>query len=102
MQDILMKFGPVVAAGAFAFVIYLVLERFVFRGPRAAKRLGDFVGGATQASGSQVKYGSREHKIRVAFKAYGLEVGLLINFGNRSLQFKRVMKPPKHHPPTQS
>ncbi len=74
MQDILMKFGPVVAAGAFAFVIYLVLERFVFRGPRAAKRLGDFVGGATQASGSQVKYGSREHKIRVAFKAYGMEV----------------------------
>jgi GxxExxY protein len=28
-------------------------------------------------------------------EAYGLEVGLLINFGNRSLQFKRVMKPPK-------
>ncbi len=26
-------------------------------------------------------------------EAYGLEVGLLINFGNRSLQFKRVMKP---------
>jgi GxxExxY protein len=28
-------------------------------------------------------------------EAYGLEVGLLINFGNRSLQFKRVMKPSK-------
>ena len=28
-------------------------------------------------------------------EAYGLEVGLLINFGNRSLQFKRVMKPPQ-------
>ncbi|MCB0090457.1 MAG: GxxExxY protein, partial [Caldilineaceae bacterium] len=26
-------------------------------------------------------------------EAYGLEVGLLINFGSRSLQFKRVMKP---------
>jgi GxxExxY protein len=26
-------------------------------------------------------------------EAYGMEVGLLINFGNRSLQFKRVMKP---------
>jgi GxxExxY protein len=25
-------------------------------------------------------------------EAYGLEVGLLVNFGNRSLQFKRVMK----------
>lgn len=24
---------------------------------------------------------------------YGLDIGLLINFGNRSLQFKRVMKP---------
>ena len=28
-------------------------------------------------------------------EAYGLEVGLLINFGARSLQFKRVMKPVK-------
>ncbi len=28
-------------------------------------------------------------------EAYGLEVGLLINFGARSLQFKRVMKPQK-------
>ncbi len=28
-------------------------------------------------------------------EAYGLEVGLLINFGSRSMQFKRVMKPPK-------
>jgi len=26
-------------------------------------------------------------------EAYGLEIGLLINFGNKSLQFKRVMKP---------
>jgi GxxExxY protein len=28
-------------------------------------------------------------------EAYGLEVGLLINFGAQSLQFKRVMKPSK-------
>lgn len=28
-------------------------------------------------------------------EAYGLEVGLLLNFGSRSLQYKRVMKPPK-------
>lgn len=26
-------------------------------------------------------------------EAYGLAIGLLINFGSRSLQFKRVMKP---------
>src|SRR5687768_16165579 len=26
-------------------------------------------------------------------EAYGLDVGLLINFGSRSLEFKRVMKP---------
>ena len=25
-------------------------------------------------------------------EAYGLEIGLLINFGSKSLQFKRVMK----------
>ncbi len=28
-------------------------------------------------------------------EAYGLKIGLLINFGNRSLQLKRVMKPTK-------
>ena len=28
-------------------------------------------------------------------EAYGLSIGLLINFGNTSLQFKRVMKPKK-------
>lgn len=28
-------------------------------------------------------------------EAYNLEIGLLINFGNTSLQFKRVMKPKK-------
>lgn len=30
-------------------------------------------------------------------EAYGLNIGLLINFGNTSLQFKRVMKPNKNH-----
>lgn len=30
-------------------------------------------------------------------EAYGLEIGLLINFGNTSLQFKRVVKPNKNH-----
>ena len=33
-------------------------------------------------------------------EAYGLNIGLLINFGNRSLQFKRVMKPGKNHSPS--
>ncbi len=38
-------------------------------------------------------------------EAYGMEIGLLINFENTSLQFKRVMKPggnkhsPSHIPP---
>ena len=31
-------------------------------------------------------------------EAYGLEVGLLLNFGSRSLQFKRVMKPAQSKP----
>jgi GxxExxY protein len=35
-------------------------------------------------------------------EAYGLEVGLLINFGSRSLQFKRVSKPVKNHSPSQN
>lgn len=30
-------------------------------------------------------------------EAYGMEIGLLINFGNTSLQFKRVMKPKGNH-----
>lgn len=29
-------------------------------------------------------------------EAYGLEVGLLLNFGARSLQYKRVMKPSRN------
>ena len=32
-------------------------------------------------------------------EAYGLSIGLLINFGSTSLQFKRVMKPNKNHSP---
>ncbi len=30
-------------------------------------------------------------------EAYKLDIGLLINFGNTSLQFKRVMKPNRNH-----
>ncbi|MDO5509494.1 MAG: GxxExxY protein [Weeksellaceae bacterium] len=33
-------------------------------------------------------------------EAYNMQIGLLINFGNTSLQFKRVMKP--NHPKNQS
>ena len=33
-------------------------------------------------------------------EAYGMEIGLLINFGNTSLQFKRVMKPKKNQSPS--
>jgi GxxExxY protein len=33
-------------------------------------------------------------------EAYKLDIGLLINFGNKSLQFKRVMKPNKSHSPS--
>ncbi|MEM0941673.1 MAG: GxxExxY protein [Bacteroidota bacterium] len=29
-------------------------------------------------------------------EAYGLETGLLINFGSKSMEFKRVMNKPKH------
>ena len=46
---------------------------------------------------------SREHEMDIFYKeqtinyleAYKMEIGLLINFGNMSLQFKRVMKPQK-------
>ena len=33
-------------------------------------------------------------------EAYGMEIGLLINFGNTSLQFKRVMKPKGNQSPS--
>lgn len=37
-------------------------------------------------------------------EAYGLDIGLLINFGSRSLQFKRVMKPGRkiNHSPSKN
>lgn len=34
-------------------------------------------------------------------EAYGMEIGLLINFGSTSLEFKRVMKP-KNQSPSQN
>jgi GxxExxY protein len=33
-------------------------------------------------------------------EASGMQVGLLLNFGGRSLQFKRVMKPARHQSPS--
>lgn len=35
-------------------------------------------------------------------EAYGLDIGLLINFGNTSLQFKRVMKPNSNQSPSKN
>lgn len=35
-------------------------------------------------------------------EAYGMEIGLLINFGNTSLQFKRVMKPKRNQSPSEN
>jgi GxxExxY protein len=35
-------------------------------------------------------------------EAYGMEIGLLINFGSPSLQFKRVMKPQRNHSPSRN
>lgn len=32
-------------------------------------------------------------------EAYGMEIGLLVNFGSTSLQFKRVMKPNRKRAP---
>ncbi len=45
--------------------------------------------GATRPAAQAINY----------LEACGLEVGLLINFGSRSLQFKRVMKPVKNRLP---
>ena len=33
-------------------------------------------------------------------EAYNLEIGLLINFGSKSLEFKRVMRKQKNHSPS--
>ena len=35
-------------------------------------------------------------------EAYAMEVGLLINFGSRSLQFKRVSKPNRTYHPAEN
>jgi len=60
MPELVLKILPVVAAGALALVIYLLVDRFLLAGPRASKRLGDFVGTAAQIAGKSVKYGSRD------------------------------------------
>ena len=33
-------------------------------------------------------------------EAYGMEIGLLVNFGSQSLQFKRIMKPQRNQSPS--
>ena len=66
-----------------------------YKGEEIGKRRVDFfVEGKVMV---EIKAVSQLDDIHLAqainyLEAYGLEIGLLLNFGNKSLQFKRVMK----------
>ena len=66
-----------------------------YKGERIGKRRVDFF--VEEQVMVEIKAVSELQDVHLAqainyLEAYGLEVGLLINFGSRSLQFKRVMK----------
>jgi len=59
------------------------------------RRVGFFVAGKIMV---EIKAVAQLEDVHLAqainyLEAYGMPIGLLINFGNTSLQFKRVMKP---------
>lgn len=63
------------------------------------RRVDFFVGGIIMVELKAVKQLEDVHLAQAInyLEACGLDIGLLINLGNTSLQFKRVMKPNKNH-----
>ena len=59
------------------------------------RRVDFFVGNKIMVEIKAVKQLEDVHLAQAInyLEAYGMDIGLLINFGNTSLQFKRVMKP---------
>lgn len=68
----------------------------------AIRRVGFLIEGKIMLKIKAVKQLEDVHLAQAInyLEAYGSEIGLLINFGNTSLQFKRVRKPKEHHNPT--
>lgn len=70
--------------------------RIYYKGETIGKRRVDFfVEGKIMAELKAVIQLEDVHLAQAInyLEAYGMTIGLLINFGNTSLQFKRVMKP---------
>ncbi len=70
---------------------------FIIKGPIGTRRVDFFVEGKVMVELKAVIQLEDVHLAQAInyLEAYGLDIGLLINFGSRSLQFKRVMKPGK-------
>ena len=73
------------------------MEIFYKGHPVGLRRVDFFVEGKIMVEIKAISELNNTHLAQAInyLEAYGLDIGLLINFGSSSLQFKRVMKPRK-------
>ncbi|HNT25579.1 MAG TPA: hypothetical protein PKM21_14500 [Anaerolineales bacterium] len=77
IPSILKSVFPFVAAGAIATIIYLIAQMIYAVRSGAARAVTDFrsVSEPKVKGDKRVTFGTKEHRIQMAFKGYGLDVG---------------------------
>jgi hypothetical protein len=63
---------PAAASGLLSYMVYFIARMIVNRPPRSQRRIANILG--EEKSGNVVSFGSKEHKIRMAFIKYGMDV----------------------------
>jgi hypothetical protein len=63
---------PAAASATLAYMVYFITRTIINRPPRSQRKVADILG--AEKSGDVVPFGSKEHKIRMAFIKYGMDV----------------------------
>ena len=63
---------PAAASAALAYMIYFITRTIINLPPRSQRKVADILG--AEKSGDVVPFGSKEHKVRMAFIKYGMDV----------------------------
>jgi hypothetical protein len=63
---------PAAASGLISYIVYFITRVIVNRPPRSQRRIANILG--EEKSGNVVSFGSKEHKIRMAFIRYRMNV----------------------------
>jgi hypothetical protein len=63
---------PAAASGIMAYILYFITKVIVNRAPRSQRLVSNILG--EEKAGDVVSFGSKEHKIRMAFIKFGLDV----------------------------